>query len=143
MTGGWWDRVRSYNPAWPYAESEDQYDDDGDPLGDGELAGHLAPISNSREIIVRYPSTLDDAQDVGQCLKAAHPIVVNLEKADSTEARRIVDFLAGVTFALDGHSKRIGDSIFLFTPRTLTINSEEQSFLSGATVVARPQGAAV
>lgn len=126
MSGSWWDRFKTYSPHQD--GTSDRFDEDGYQTFGPDASGR----GGSREIVVRFPQTLDDAQAAADCLKQYHPIVVNLERADASQARRIVDFLAGVCFALDGHSKRVGESIFLFTPHALTINTEEQSFLSNS-----------
>jgi cell division inhibitor SepF len=81
------------------------------------------------EIVVLQPRTLDDARDAADCLKTRRPTVVNLREADKDLAQRIVDFLCGVDYALDGHLQRIGDDIFLFTPSHITITAEQSRAL--------------
>jgi len=129
MASRLWDRIRSYNPNWPYATEHVDYGMDDDP---GPFGSSSSSSSGGPEIVVRFPSTMDDASDVADNLKRRQPIIVNLQNADGFEARRIVDFLSGVTFAMDGHMQKVGEGIFLFTPRALAINSEERPFLNGA-----------
>ncbi len=59
-------------------------------------------------------------------LRERKSVVLNLNVMDPEEAQRAVDFVAGGTYAIDGHQERIGESIFLFTP-----NSVKVSTLSG------------
>jgi cell division inhibitor SepF len=50
-------------------------------------------------------------------------VVLNLTLMDPDQAQRAVDFIAGGTYALDGHQERIGESIFLFTPRSVQVST--------------------
>jgi cell division inhibitor SepF len=77
------------------------------------------------EIVVLEPGAYDEAQTAADYLKTSRPIVVNLRSAQKDLGRRVVDFLSGVTYALDGHMQRVGDEIFLFTPRQVFITSEQ------------------
>jgi cell division inhibitor SepF len=51
---------------------------------------------------------------------------VNLEKADDDLARRVIDFISGVTYALNGFYERVGDKVFLFTPANIVIADEDE-----------------
>ena len=77
------------------------------------------------EIVVLEPGAYDEAQSAADYLKTNRPIVVNLREAQKDLGRRVVDFLSGVTYALDGHMQRVGDEIFLFTPRQVFITAEQ------------------
>lgn len=77
------------------------------------------------EIVVLEPGAYDEAQSAADYLKTNRPIVVNLHSAQKELGRRVVDFLSGVTYALDGHMQRVGDEIFLFTPRQVFITAEQ------------------
>jgi cell division inhibitor SepF len=91
--------------------------------------GSRAPVfslhtQRTMEIVVLEPGAYDEAQTAADYLKTSRPIVVNLRSAQKELGRRVVDFLSGVTYALDGHMQRVGDEIFLFTPRQVFITSE-------------------
>ena len=77
------------------------------------------------EIVVLEPGAYDEAQSAADFLKTHRPIVVNLRSAQKDLGRRVVDFLSGVTYALDGHMQRVGEEIFLFTPRQVFITAEQ------------------
>ncbi len=78
----------------------------------------------SLEIVVLEPAQYDEAQTAADYLKTQRPIVLNLRNAQTDLGRRMVDFLSGVAYALDGHTHRVGDEIFLFTPAHVPITSE-------------------
>ncbi|PZV25812.1 MAG: cell division protein SepF [Snowella sp.] len=78
------------------------------------------------EVVVVEPHSFEEMPQVIQTLRERKSVVLNLNVMDPEEAQRAVDFVAGGTYAIDGHQERIGESIFLFTP-----NSVKVSTLSG------------
>jgi len=78
------------------------------------------------QISKRMPRSLADAQRAAEDLKERRPVIVNLEKADDDLARRVIDFISGVTYALNGYYERVGDKVFLFTPNNIIIADEDQ-----------------
>jgi cell division inhibitor SepF len=94
-----------------------------------ETAAPRAPIfrlhpQRSLEIVVLEPGQYEEAQTAADYLKSHRPIVLNLRNAHKDLGRRLVDFLSGVAYALDGHTHRVGDEIFLFTPAHVSITAE-------------------
>lgn len=78
------------------------------------------------QITKRAPRSLADAQRAAEDLKDRRPVIVNLEKADDELARRVIDFISGVTYALNGFYERVGDKVFLFTPSNIIIADEDE-----------------
>jgi len=76
------------------------------------------------EIVVIDPRSLEDARRGADFVKARRPVFVNLQGVEAQVARRIVDFLSGATYALDGHLQRVGEEMFLFTPSNVLITAE-------------------
>ena len=81
-----------------------------------ETAPPRAPIfrlhtPRAMEIVVLEPGQYDEAQSAADFLKTHRPIVINLRNANKDLGRRVVDFLSGVAYALDGHMHRVGDEI--------------------------------
>ena len=104
-------------------------DDEGGGPSRGDVAGYRAPIFNLHahrpmEIIVLEPRVYEEAQGAADYLKTLRPIVINLRGTQQDLGRRVVDFLSGVAYALDGHMHRVGDEIFLFTPHHVTITAD-------------------
>ena len=75
------------------------------------------------EVVVIEPHSFDEIPQVIQTLKEQRSVVLNLNVMDPEEAQRAVDFVAGGTYAIDGHQERIGESIFLFTPRNVKVST--------------------
>lgn len=81
-------------------------------------------IANSiAEVVVIEPHSFDEMPQVIQTLKERKSVVLNLNVMDPEEAQRAVDFVAGGTYAIDGHQERIGESIFLFTPSCVKVST--------------------
>jgi cell division inhibitor SepF len=78
------------------------------------------------QITKRVPRSLADAQRAAEDLKERRPVIVNLERADDELARRVIDFISGVTYALNGFYERVGDKVFLFTPSNIIIADEDE-----------------
>ena len=81
-------------------------------------------ISNAmNEVVVIEPHSFDEIPKVIQTLRERRCVVLNLNVMDPDEAQRAVDFVAGGTYAIDGHQERIGESIFLFTPNSVKVKT--------------------
>ncbi len=72
-------------------------------------------------VVVIAPETFEDARDIADHLKAKKPCVVNLESVDREISRRIIDFLSGAVYALDGNIQKISTGIFLIAPYNVSI----------------------
>ncbi len=75
------------------------------------------------EVVVIEPHSFEEIPQVIKTLKDRRCVVLNLNVMDPDEAQRAVDFVAGGTYAIDGHQERIGESIFLFTPKTVKVST--------------------
>ena len=72
-----------------------------------------------------------------QALRERKTVILNLTMMEPDQAQRAVDFVAGGTFAIDGHQERVGESIFLFAPSCVTVTNTTQEDASSPTVVTR------
>ena len=75
-------------------------------------------------VVVVEPVTYDEAQGIADNLKNRSPVIVNLEHVDADLARRVVDFVSGACYALNGSLQKVGTGIFLFVPNNMDINSD-------------------
>jgi len=71
------------------------------------------------KVIIREPKDYSDAQNIADCLKESLPVFVNLQRLDKGQGRRVIDFLGGVIYAVDGEIQRVGNDLFLCTPKTV------------------------
>jgi len=70
---------------------------------------------------VMEPRSFEEMPQAIQALRERKSVVLNLNVMDPDQAQRAVDFVAGGTYAIDGHRERIGESIFLFTPSCVQV----------------------
>ena len=73
------------------------------------------------KVVVHTPLSFDNAREIADHLKAKKPVVINLENVDTPIAKRIIDFLSGAVYALDGNIQKIADRIFLIAPYNVGI----------------------
>lgn len=85
------------------------------------MPGAAAGLS---EVVVVEPRSFEEMPQVIQALRERKSVVLNLTIIDPDEAQRAVDFVAGGTYAIDGHQERIGESIFLFTPSCVQVTTQ-------------------
>ncbi len=87
----------------------------------------------NKKIMLFEPGIFSDVKAIAARLLSGEAAVVNFQKMDNQQARRVVDFLSGVIFAIDGEISRIGEAIFLCTPHDFTVEGDitENSRKSG------------
>lgn len=102
------------------------------PARSGNVIGMPGSGGGANEVLVIEPRSFDEAPAIVQHLRDRKSVILNLTLMDSDQAQRSVDFVAGATFAIDGHQERVGEGIFLFTPSTVMISTEMPSQLRNA-----------
>lgn len=68
------------------------------------------------KVVLVRPERFEDVSDIADCLKEKRTVVMSLENAETKTARRIIDFLSGVTYAQEGKMKRVSASSYLLVP---------------------------
>ena len=79
--------------------------------------------TNDSEVSLMEPRSFDEMPRVIQALRERKTVILNLTMMEPDQAQRAVDFVAGGTFAIDGHQERVGESIFLFAPSCVNVTS--------------------
>jgi cell division inhibitor SepF len=100
-----------------------------------DRAEKVVPIARRMrhtEISIYSPATFDEARIAADNLKEGRAVVLNLSRIDVENGKRIVDFLSGILYALEGSSKKVGENIFLFAPANIAITPEEEAATSRA-----------
>lgn len=85
----------------------------------------IQPV-HSAKVHVVAPGQFQDAQQIGDRLKANQPVIVNLQNADRDLSRRMVDFCSGATYALGGSMDKVARDVFLLTPSNVEVSAEEK-----------------
>ena len=86
------------------------------------VIGMPGAMNGMSEVLVMEPRTFEEMPQAIQALRERKSVVLNLTVMDPDQAQRAVDFVAGGTYAMDGHQERIGESIFLFTPNCVQVS---------------------
>ncbi|RPF22035.1 cell division protein SepF [Myceligenerans xiligouense] len=85
------------------------------------------PLSTSelRRITTVHPRSYNDARMIGEAFRSGTPVIMNLTDMDDADAKRLVDFSAGLIFGLHGSIDRVTNKVFLLSPEHVEIAGEE------------------
>ena len=91
---------------------------------------NLSPFPVS-EIKVEEPRIYEDSLSIATYLRENKPVIVNLKHLDADSGKRLIDFVCGTAYAINGHMLKVGENIFLFTPANVNIaNPDDKTSLS-------------
>lgn len=90
------------------------------------VIGMPGAMNGASEVVVMEPRSFEEMPQAIQALRERKSVVLNLTIMDPDQAQRAVDFVAGGTYAIDGHQERIGESIFLFTPNCVQVSTPSE-----------------
>jgi cell division inhibitor SepF len=102
------------------------------PVADAEAVPvpTIRPMAaSSARVHVVEPAGFNDAQEVGDRLKADQPVIINLQGLGRDLQRRLIDFSSGLTYAIGGTMARVADQVFLLTPSNVEVSQEEKERL--------------
>ncbi len=90
---------------------------------DGSKRNKVVKIHTTAQLklVVMQPESFEDAREIANHLKNKKPVVINLEAVERAAAQRIVDFLSGAVYALDGNIQKVANGIFLIAPYNVGI----------------------
>ena len=77
--------------------------------------------SGKQEVVLFHAQTFEDAAKAADELRRRKAIILNMENVDKTLTRRVVDFLSGSIYALDGSVKKIAQATYLFCPHNMDV----------------------
>lgn len=115
----------------PSYESRRRERDEEASTGFGAKKGKVVNIHTTTQlkVVVIQPTSYNDSQDIADHLKSKKPVVVNLERLDRDDARKMVDFLSGAVYALDGSMQKVANGILLLAPYNVGIMGDFSSEL--------------
>ena len=97
----------------------------------GKMGGFRGPkpkvVSLNRtisEVKIIFTSSFEDSQEICNTLLESKPVVVNLEGFDADDAQRIMDFISGCIYAINGKYHQISKYVFIFTPEQVDISGD-------------------
>ena len=109
-----------------YAPAEEEaYEEPYDHAYEEAEAPEPVAAPDLRRIVTVHPSTYNEARVIGESFRDGVPVIVNLTNMSESDARRMVDFSAGLVFGLHGAIERVTPRVFLLTPASVEIDGGE------------------
>lgn len=99
------------------------------PIQRGQVARVVPAPSRPAElhrISTIHPRTYNEAKTIGEAFRAGTPVIMNLGEMDDSDAKRLVDFAAGLVFGLHGTIERVTSKVFLLSPATVEVTPAEK-----------------
>lgn len=84
----------------------------------------MSTAVSSSKMVITQPTCFEDVQEMGEYLKNKKSVIVNLENVGKEDARRIIDFLGGATFMVEGTIQNVSNLIYLITPKDVEIQND-------------------
>ena len=137
-----------YDSYGEYEDYDDQADrpeqiDEPDVRGagrDGEAAGgyagyqpadwrteHVSQTTDLARITTLHPRTYNEARTIGEHFREGTPVIMNLTEMVDSDAKRLVDFAAGLIFGLRGSIERVTNKVFLLSPANVEVTAEDKA----------------
>ena len=103
-----------YKPAAPAAAPTTN-------TGRTGFSGQVVSLGNRQDVVLFRPTTFNDTSKAADDLRNKKAVILNMENVDKAMARRVVDFLSGCAYAVDGKVKKIAQSTYLFCPHNMDV----------------------
>jgi len=112
-----------------YDEDVYEYEEEEEEVENNRFFGRrnkvvAMPQANAIKMVISQPTTFEQSDEICSFLKEKKSVIVNLEYVNKDVARRIVDFISGGVYALDGYIQKVSNSIFLVAPSNYEITNE-------------------
>ena len=113
-----------------YVENNEEMEEEEENNKENKLWGRrnnkvvAMPQPQQVKMVISQPTNFEQSDEICSFLKEKKSVIVNLEYVNKDVARRIVDFISGGVYALDGHIQKISNSIFLIAPMNYEITNE-------------------
>ncbi|MFD9892335.1 cell division protein SepF [Amycolatopsis sp. NPDC059027] len=99
-----------------------------------EPVARLRPVQEARSayrdalsrIITVHPSSYTEARTIGEHFREGNPVIINLTELENSDAKRIVDFAAGLAFAVRGAMDKVTNKVFLLSPPDIDVTAEDR-----------------
>jgi cell division inhibitor SepF len=86
-----------------------------------------APAPQPYRITTLHPRTYNEARTIGERFRDGMPVIMNLTEMDDADAKRLVDFAAGLSFGLRGSIERVTAKVFLLSPQNVDVTAEDKA----------------
>ncbi len=118
-------RRERYSRGWDDVESRPMPAHDGG--GYREPVYRDTPEEPAYRITTLHPRTYNEARTIGEHFREGTPVIMNLTEMDDADAKRLVDFAAGLSFGLRGSIERVTNKVFLLSPQNVHVTAEDKA----------------
>ena len=119
------------NPEREYEENYDDYGYEGEDLAADVPAANQtfgsASTGTALELKVIRPERFETVTQIADHLINNRTVVLNLEATNKETARRMIDFLSGVAYSIEGNLKKVANNTFVITPGNVAVSGEQQA----------------
>ncbi|GAA3521209.1 cell division protein SepF [Nocardioides daeguensis] len=132
-------------PARPRETRESRQERAVRAVPSGNVSGSVADLEERRRpvavaaqpvvaelsrITTIHPTTYNEARSIGEEYREGIPVIMNLTEMDDADAKRLVDFAAGLIFATRGSIERVTNKVFLLSPANVTVAAEDKQAIA-------------
>ena len=116
------------------SEVEEEYEFEQRPSSqerDGKSAANIVALHSGKgiKVVVCEPERFEEVQALADHLKNRKQVILNFEATRPEISQKIIDFISGAVYSLDGHSQQLGQNIFLFAPSSVEITAETKNLM--------------
>ena len=90
-------------------------------------ADHVSQTTDLARITTLHPRTYNEARTIGEHFREGTPVIMNLTEMVDSDAKRLVDFAAGLIFGLRGSIERVTNKVFLLSPANVEVTAEDKA----------------
>jgi cell division inhibitor SepF len=123
------DRADDESSTQQSTGAPDQAEDDHKAFVPAERRQSLAEsaVSDLARITTLHPRTYNEARTIGEHFREGTPVIMNLTEMVDSDAKRLVDFAAGLIFGLHGSIERVTNKVFLLSPANVEVTAEDKA----------------
>lgn len=121
--------TESYELQAPRARRSFSDIESSNPYSSRNIQSKVIPMNtavSSSKMVITQPTCYDDVQEIGEYLKDKKSVIINLENVGKEDARRILDFLSGAAFMIEGTIQKVSNLIYLMTPKNVEIQNDAE-----------------
>ncbi|TDA65726.1 MAG: cell division protein SepF [Clostridia bacterium] len=116
-----------FNRVWSFLGLEEEVEEESwEPENETQRSNIIRlPSARSVKVCLFHPLEYADVQKIAEALRNRCPVVLNLENTPRTEAQRIIDFLGGTVYALEGRMVKVTQAVFVLAPQGIELTGEQ------------------
>ena len=117
-------------PIFSTSNSDSSYSAPASSSPVSGFSGQVVSMGNKQEVVLFHPANFNDTSKAADHLRSKKAVIVNMENVDKAMARRVVDFLSGCAYAVDGKVKKVAQSTYLFCPHNMDVVGDLENLQS-------------